>query len=78
MNPRTFLKRFAASTDRDRMVDLVYDEMVEYCRSNDIPENEISTTEIERLAEGFVSRGFTFEKKETFDIGLYDPDDHNE
>lgn len=58
MNARTFLKQFEASHDRDRMVDIIYDEMVEYCRENDITETDVSTPTLERLAEGFVERGF--------------------
>jgi hypothetical protein len=58
MNARTFLQQFEESHDRDRMVDIIYDEMVEYCRENDITEDDVSTPTLERLAEGFVERGF--------------------
>lgn len=58
MNERTFLKQFEESYDRDRLVDVVYDEMVRYCRENDITENDIETEKLEELAEGFVTRGF--------------------
>ncbi len=58
MNARTFLKQFEESHDRDRMVDIIYDEMVEFCRANDITEDDLSTPTLERLAEGFVERGF--------------------
>lgn len=58
MNERTFLKRFEESVDRDRLVDQVYDEMVGFCRAEGITEDEISTPELEALAEGFVKRGF--------------------
>ncbi len=57
MNPRTFLQEFEESADRDRLVDVVYDEMAGYCMDNDITENEISTPVLEQLAEGFVKRG---------------------
>jgi hypothetical protein len=72
MNPRTFLKQFAQDIDRDRMVTAVYGEMVDYCRENDITEDDISTPELEALAEGFVERGFSFEREETFDRGMYE------
>jgi hypothetical protein len=57
MNPRTFLQKFEESAERDRLVDLVYDEMVSFCRENDITEDELSTPALEQLAEGFVERG---------------------
>ena len=57
MNPRTFLQEFEQSADRDRLVDVVYDEMAGYCMENDITEDEISTPELELLAEGVVKRG---------------------
>ena len=63
MNPRTFLKQFAQDIDRDRMVTAVYGEMVEYCSENEITESDISTTELEAVAEGFVTRAFTFERE---------------
>jgi hypothetical protein len=58
MNPRTFLQEFEESADRERLVDVVYDEMVAYCKENDITSNEVDTPTLERLAEGFVERGF--------------------
>lgn len=60
MNERTFLKDFAESADRDRMVDVVYDEFIEYCKNNNITEDELSAEEMEELAEGFVDRGLSF------------------
>jgi len=57
MNPRTFLQEFEQSVDRDRLVDVVYDEMAGYCMDNDITEDEISTPTLEALAEGLVERG---------------------
>lgn len=57
MNARTFLQQFEESHDRDRLVDVVYDEMVEFCQENDITTDDISTPMLERLAEGFVTRG---------------------
>lgn len=41
MNPRTFLKQFEQSADRDRLVDVVYDEMAAFCKENDITENDL-------------------------------------
>lgn len=64
MNPRNFLKQYANDIDRDRMVTAVYGEFVEYCRHHDITEDEISTKELEELAEGFVDRGLGFEGKD--------------
>jgi len=64
MNERTFLKRFAESADRDRMVNVVYDEFVQYCEDNGITEDELSTEEVEELAEGFVDRGLSFSQTE--------------
>lgn len=64
MNPHTFLKTFAQHIDRERMVTAVYGEMVEYCQKNDITEDDISTEDLEALAEGFVNRGFTFEDEQ--------------
>lgn len=61
MNPRTFLKQFAEDIDRDRMINMVFDEMVEYCEDNGISLDELSNEELEEIAEGFVARGFTFE-----------------
>ena len=58
MNARTFLQRFEESSDRDRMVDVVYDEMVEFCQEEGITTDDISTPMLERLADGFVARGF--------------------
>ena len=58
MNERTFLKQFEQSVDSDRLVELVYDEMVSFCRENKITENAISTHNLEQLADGFVKRGF--------------------
>ena len=57
MNPRTFLQRFEESADRDRLVDIVYDEMVAFCKEEDITTDDISTPMLERLADGFVERG---------------------
>jgi hypothetical protein len=58
MNSRKFLKEFEQSADRERMVDIIYNEMVAFCKENDITEDDISTPTLERLAEGFVERGF--------------------
>lgn len=58
MNPRTFLQEFEQSTDHERLVDVIYDEMVEFCRDNDITLDDISNDEMEQVAEGFVQRGF--------------------
>ena len=57
MNPRQFLQEFEESADRDRLVDVVYDEMAGYCKNNNITEDEISTPMLEQLAEGVVERG---------------------
>lgn len=57
MNPRTFLQKFEESADRDRLVDVVYDEMAGYCMDNDITEDDISTPMLEQIAEGVVERG---------------------
>ena len=57
MNERTFLKQFEQSVDSDRLVELVYDEMVSFCRGEEITEDDISTPKLERLAEGVVERG---------------------
>lgn len=57
MNARTFLQQFEESADRDRMVDVVYDEMAGFCKDEGITEDELSTPMLERLAEGFVERG---------------------
>ncbi|AGM11540.1 hypothetical protein M199_gp126 [Halogranum tailed virus 1] len=59
MNPAKFLKDFEADTDRDRLVNLVYDEMVAYCRKANISIDDISNDELEQLAEAFVDRGFS-------------------
>lgn len=40
------------------MVDVVYDEMVGFCQEEDITTDDISTPMLERLADGFVARGF--------------------
>lgn len=61
MNPRNFLKQFGKDIDHDRMVTAVYGCMVEYCRANDITEDDISTEDLEAIAEGFVKRGFSYE-----------------
>lgn len=58
MNERTFLQRFANDIDRDRLVWLIYDEMVGYCQKNGIVTQEIGNETLEELAEGFVRRGF--------------------
>jgi hypothetical protein len=64
MNERTFLKQFAESADRDRMVSAVYLEFVQYCENNGITEDELSSEEIDELAEGFVDRGLSFSQTE--------------
>lgn len=64
MNERTFLKELSQDIDRDRIVEVVYDEFADYCRDNDITEDDISTPQLEALAEGFVTRGFSFERSE--------------
>lgn len=74
MNPRQFLKEYEQSHARDRLVDVVYEEMVEYCEMNDITTDDVGTDELEELAEGFVKRGFgvsesrsTRQSKETWE-----------
>lgn len=61
MHPRNFLKELAESADRERLVTAVYDEMLQYCEANNITETELPSDELESLAEGFVTRGLSYE-----------------
>jgi len=61
MNPRTFLQRFEDSADRDRLVGVVYDEMAAFCKEEGILTDEVSSSALEELAEGVVTRGLSVE-----------------
>lgn len=61
MNPAKFLKQFEQDVDRDRLVDVIYDEFALYCRENNISVDDISNDELEQLAEAYVARGFNVE-----------------
>lgn len=61
MNPRTFLQEFSNSAERDRIVEAVYDSFMVYAREQKIREGDLSTEEIEALAEAVVDRGLGFE-----------------
>lgn len=57
MNPRTFLKRFEASVDRERLMWAIFDEMQAFARSEGITIDDVSHDEMEQLADAFVERG---------------------
>lgn len=58
MHPREFLKELEESPERERLVDVVFEEMVEYCERNDIHLNELDNDDLSDLADSFVERGF--------------------
>lgn len=59
MNERKFLKDIAESDrTRTRLEAEIEAIFVDYARSEEIPLNELSDTQIRQLANGFVARGF--------------------
>jgi len=61
MHPRDFLKGFAEDVDRDRLVEAVHREMLDYCQKNNVTLDEVGSDELWELADGFVTRGLSYE-----------------
>jgi len=59
MNERTFLKQIASDErTRTRIEAEIEAIFSDYARTEEIPLNELSDTQIRQLANGFVERGF--------------------
>lgn len=61
------------SAYRDRLIEAVHEEFVDYCKENHITTGDIESARLEELSEAFVERGFgvpvsdeTEESKEKF------------
>lgn len=59
MDKNEFLSMFREDVekDKDRIVNIIHDEMVDYCSDNDIPVSELSDEELSSAAEEFVEEG---------------------
>jgi len=57
MDKRVFIENFKSDTSKTSVMDIVYGELVEYCRENNISEDMISTSELEEIAEDIIENG---------------------
>lgn len=57
MDKEDFIKQFKNDTSKTTVMDIVYGELVEYCRRKDIDEDDLSTSELESIARRMIREG---------------------
>lgn len=59
MDKQTFKSQFNSDGDKTQLVDVIYDEFAEFCRENNISEEELSNEDLEEIAQQMVNTGLT-------------------
>lgn len=57
MDKQEFIEQYKDDWSKTNILDIVYGDLVEYCREHDIDEDEISTEELEEIADHMVQEG---------------------
>lgn len=55
MDKEEFINQYKDDTSKTNVMDIVYGSLVEYCRQHDITEDDISTEELEEVAEQMIN-----------------------
>lgn len=56
METDEFLEQYKNDTSKTTVLDIVYGELVEYCREHDIDEDAVSTPQLEAAASQIVKQ----------------------
>lgn len=57
MDADEFINQYKNDTSKANVMSIVYGELVEYCRDNNIDEDDISTEELEDIARRMIRKG---------------------
>lgn len=57
MDEDEFIEQYKNDTNKSSVMDVVYNALVEYCRENNIDENELSTDQLENIAKRMIREG---------------------